>query len=326
MLNKRQIKSIKAIDGWDEFAKEAPSSSRKKRELLALAKRGEPRPVIRKHPLGSALCCYTNKRQKLYDPKFDKEVRKLAPSWFIKTADENKKQLIAMAKIGKSRPGKWKHPLGSALSCYANKHHKLYDPKFDKQIRKLAPQWFVKTSDKHKQQLIAMAKGGEPRPVQNKHPLGSALCRYTNKKKPTYDPKFDKKIRRLTPSWFVHTLSENKKQITAMAKRGEPRPGEKKHPLGSALSCYTNKKKPTYDPKFDKEIRKLAPQWFVKTSLENKKQLIAMAKGGEPRPVQNKHPLGSALYCYTNKNRNTYDAKFDKEIRQLTPNWFKKAA
>ncbi len=324
MLNKQQIKSIKAIEGWDEFVKIVPPPSQRKGELLAMAKRGEPRPSY-KDWLGESLGRYTNKNTSTYDPKFNKEIRRLAPHWFIDKIAEKKKQLIEMAKRGDSRPSDPTSPLKQALSRYTSKNSTAYYPEFDKEIRQLAPQWFIDTTAKKKKQLIAMAKRGEPKPKVIDH-LGSALKSYTSPKNNSYNPEFDKEIRRLAPQWFVKTSDEKKKQLLAMAKNGDPRPTVRSHPLGSSLLCYTNKNKGTYDPKFNKEIRRSAPQWFIDKIAEKKKQLIAMAKSGDPKPPFGKHLLGEPLCRYTSKRHCLYDSEFDKEIKKLAPHWFKKAA
>lgn len=56
---------------------------------------------------------------------------------------------------------------------------------------------------------------------------------------------------------------ENKKQLLEMARKEEPRPRAQKTQLGQALGNYTRKSDSSYNPKFDKEIRELAPHWFV---------------------------------------------------------------
>ncbi len=79
-----------------------------------------------------------------------------------------------------------------------------YDEKFDTYIRKLKPGWFADTATGAKQQLLAMARNGEGKPAL-KHPLNVALCNYTNLNHNSYDPEFDKQIRKLKPSWFATT-------------------------------------------------------------------------------------------------------------------------
>jgi len=110
-----------------------------------------------------------------------------------------------------------------------------------------------------------MARKGEPRP-NKKHPLGLVLGTNTNPKSKCYDPVFDKEIRKIAPEWFVFSsdiANQKKQQLLQMAIKGEPRPHQTKHPLGSALSTYTNPKSDCYDSIFDKEIRELAPKWFT---------------------------------------------------------------
>jgi hypothetical protein len=183
-------------------------------------------------------------------------------------ADQKKKKLLEMAKKGKPRP-KYKNELGSALSCYTRKASKCYDPIFDKQIRKLRPDWFMSLSDiadQKKKKLLEMAMNGEPRPKQGTQ-LGRALCFYTNENNKSFCQKFNRKIRKLIPVWFVlqsHTANEKRKQLLEMARNGEPRPNNKKHKLGAALSNYTNPKSECYNKSFDQQIRKLRPDWFRK--------------------------------------------------------------
>jgi hypothetical protein len=55
-----------------------------KQKLINMAKRDEPRPNCLKTKEGRALTKYINKSQSTYCPKFDKTIRKLAPSWFRK--------------------------------------------------------------------------------------------------------------------------------------------------------------------------------------------------------------------------------------------------
>jgi hypothetical protein len=231
-----------------------------KKLLLEMAKRGESRPS-QKVKLGRTLCNYTNPKNGCYDPEFDKQIRKLAPHWFVDTAEENKRLLLEMAKRGEPRPSKRGNKLGEALVSYTNIKQKCYDPEFDKQIRKLASHWFVDTAEENKKLLLEMARRGDPRP-NAKTKLGQALINYTNNR--SYDPEFDKQIRKLAPHWFVDTAEENKKLLLEMARRGEPRPKQRESKIGLALCNYTNPKTGSYDPEFDKQIRKLAPHWFRK--------------------------------------------------------------
>ena len=61
---------------------------------------------------------------------------------------------------------------------------------------------------------------------------------------------------------------------------------------------------------------------WINNSLENKKQLLKMAKAGSPKPVKFRHKLGQALYTYVNKLSTCYDSKFYEQIYKLAPQWF----
>ena len=118
------------------------------------------------------------------------------------------------------------------------------------------------------------------------------------------------------------TADINKKLLLEMAKNGKDKPSCKTK-LGWALYNYTYKSSGSYDPVFDKQIRKLRPDWFVSTSKQNKKLLLEIAKNGKDKPSR-KTKLGGVLYNYTYKSSDSYDPVFDKQIRKLRPDWFKK--
>ena len=56
-------------------------------------------------------------------------------------------------------------------------------------------------------------------------------------------------------------------------------------------------------------------------AADSKKELLRMAKAGEPRPQQRKDKIGSALIRYTCKGHGSYDPNFTKEINKLAPQW-----
>lgn len=122
---------------------------------------------------------------------------------------------------------------------------------------------------------------------------------------------------------FVPCASaENKQLLLKMAERGDDRP-KWKTPLGRALSPYTTKGQGSYDPEFDKQIRDLRRDWFVNSATEKKKQLLEIARRGDDKPHW-KSVLGQAFYNYTSKSqKSSYDPEFDKQIRELRPDWFK---
>ena len=88
--------------------------------------------------------------------------------------------------------------------------------------------------------------------------------------------------------------------------------------LARALIRYTNKSTATYDPIFDKQIRELRPDWFIKTADENKKKLLEMAEKKGPRPPQ-KTKLGKSLSRYTSELSDTYDCEFRRNQKTVSP-------
>jgi len=298
------------------------NSVQKKQRLLEMARKEHPIPKVRTHNLGIFLRIYTNPKNPCYDSNFSTEIRNLRPDWFISqfdVASDKKQQLLEMAKNGEPRPNDKKHELGIAFN-----HYMRSDPEFNAEIRRLRPDWFISTSNIAKQQLLEMARNGEPRPNDKKHELGSTLSSYTNPKNGCYNPEFDKEVRELRPDWFISQFdvaSEKKQQLLEMARNCEPKP-KRKTKLGSVFNNYICTVSKCYDPKFAAEIRNLRPDWFISTSNIAKQQLLEMAKNGEPRPNNKKHELGGMLSSYTSLKNGCYNPEFDKEIRNLRPDWF----
>jgi hypothetical protein len=116
----------------------------------------------------------------------------------------NKQNLIEMANNGAPRPSQ-KTKEGRALSEYTKPSSCCFDINFYKKISGIRPDWFVSQTegaDKKKQELIRMAKNGEPRPSYERTRIGQALSNYTRKSSHVYDAEFDKLIRQLRPDWF----------------------------------------------------------------------------------------------------------------------------
>jgi hypothetical protein len=116
------------------------NTATEKKKLLLAMPRGTERPTTTRHPLGVVLFNYTRPQSNSYDPEFDKVIRARQPKWFINTATEKKKLLLAMSK-GAERPTQ-RHPLGKILVYYTCRTSSTYDPEFDKAIRARQPQWF----------------------------------------------------------------------------------------------------------------------------------------------------------------------------------------
>lgn len=121
---------------------------------------------------------------------------------------------------------------------------------------------------------------------------------------------------------LLNSSDENKNRIREIALGGGPRPSNKTK-LGKCFKNYTCKGSESYDLDFDMEMRKIRPDWFVRSSDENKELLRKMAREGQPRPSK-KTRIGMCLCRYIKKNDKCYDAEFDAEIRHLAPHWFRK--
>jgi len=224
--------------------------------------------------------------------------------------------------------------LARNLASYTSKSHDFYDPIFDKRIRELRPDWFRKRKPgKNKKELLELAKSGAKRPSRTEK-LGSVLASYTCKSACSYDPVFDKRIRELRPDWFrKRKPGKNKKELLELARSGAKRPSNmakdpEERRLGNALINYISKNR-TCDPIFDKKIRKLRPDWFINTADLRKEELLKLAKSGAKRPSRTaKDPeerkLGQVLHSYLDKSHGSYDPVFDKKIRRLRPDWFRR--
>jgi len=280
-------------------------------------------PVGCKRPkqdsLGKSLSRYVDSTGGCYDSEFDKTIHAKQPQWFINTATEKKEQLLQMARNNAPHPtGR----LSAALCGYTSQKSGTYDAAFDKTIRELRSDWWGwRTVAENKKELLEMAGQGEPRPP-TRTPLGDALCRYTGGKGDKYDANFDRIIRELRPDWFVDTVAENKKKLLDMAGRQVGRPllssqDKEEKILATAFNNYIRN-----DKDFERSCRKLSPHWFLDIRISKNKQDILNIPAGCERPNSKTTRLGRALLIYTSKNRSSYDAKFDAEIREKQPQWF----
>ena len=165
---------------------------------------------------------------------------------------------------------------------------------------------------------------------EDRRRVGRLLNNYICKTGTCYDPVFDAEIRRLAPYWFVDTaVAENKKELLARGRAGEPKPrhhgtelsvtGSK---LGTVLTNYIYESSGCYDPVFTAEIREAAPHWFVNTVAKNKETLLQMARAGEPRPNKETEKIGACLTSYISRSHGSYDPVFAAKIRRLAPHWF----
>jgi superfamily II DNA or RNA helicase len=301
----------------------------KKKELLRMARAGEPRPHRGK--LSQSLADYCSRRGVAFDATFARQVHGLAPHWFTFHQSSNRKEeLLTMARLGKPRPSadprsepdKNKRQLGDALKRYTNPK-RCYDKHFDLEVRRLAPHWFVDTVANNKAELLALAKAGSSRPAHGSK-LGMTLQHYL-----INDNAFCQELKAIAPSrWFHATDPKAKKDtLLALALEGKARPSWRTQ-LGQALSSYTRNSS-SYDATFDVDIRRLAPLWFTGASSRVKSNLLEMARTGQPKPTFHaidvrESSLRSALNRYMNPKSVTFDGTFASELRRLAPHWFRK--
>jgi hypothetical protein len=135
-----QLKKIRP----DWFREQSKKATIKKKALLKLAARGEPRPSSKQKGLGRGLSHYTQKTSSSYDQNFDYTIRNMRPDWFVtqtEQAAKNKAELIEMSKSCEHRP-KPPHSLAYPLRSYITKSSTSYDPNFTATIKQVAPHWF----------------------------------------------------------------------------------------------------------------------------------------------------------------------------------------
>jgi hypothetical protein len=186
---------MRAAPMW--FGKQKRTEERK-RHCLALARTGAARPSW-KTQLGRELLDFCR------DPAYSKMIKAAAPRWFLPKSTLNKEKLLQLARQGAVRPTHDSLLARSLLTytCVANPRGR-YDKAFDVRIRKLAPAWFVKNSDRKKKELMHLAMQGTAtaRP-KAKTELGACLGRSTRPKDKNFDPKFNSAIRKIAPHWFT---------------------------------------------------------------------------------------------------------------------------
>jgi hypothetical protein len=184
-----------------------------------------------------------------------------------------------------------------------------------------------KTAAEKKAEILALPPGS-PRPNHRKHPLGPALSNYTAQNGAAYDPAFDAAVRSRFPHWFsaqksIPNPEADKAMILALPPE-TPRPVRNEHPLGSAVSAYTNPEGFSYDPDFDTAVRARFPHWFETEADRRKAKILAL-----PRQTRRPSPsseTGEYFYRYAMQHSLAYDPAFDAAVRERFPHWFDDAA
>jgi hypothetical protein len=258
------------------------------------------------------------------DPEFIAILRKLRPDWFPPDTSNGKKNALLTMPRGSKKPS-IRTILGSALFRYTN-NKESYDPTFDAAIRKAQPDWFLGKKYKNfvclnKETLLKLPPGS-PRP-DSRTKLGSALNAYARNKSLHHE--FFVRIKARQPQWFYgeafrKTSDSCKEELLALVP-GCPRPKARTR-LGLRLVSYTCKSHRCYDTSFSELILQRQPAWFVKSSIVNKRELLAF-ESGHPKPHYSTR-MGRALQSYISKA--CYDLSFDKSIRERHPEWFNDSA
>ena len=251
------------------------------------------------------------------DAVFKKKIENLIPEWFVKPVDVSKVHLLGQAKAGLPRPNTHTTAEGGRLTSYTSVKSSTYDSNFTKQIKELAPHWFVNTASENKKLLTEMVKKGVKRPVGK---LGRLLTTYTCSSHGSFDKSFNDWIRDMRPEWF-DTKNLNKSEIIRLAKTGEPFPHNLKHPLGKVYANYICETARTFDSEFKNTLKKIRPDWFEDKVSKNKEVIQNIAKQEGKKPQQGT-VIGDALARYVAKKSKRYDSVFAEELKKLRPDWF----
>lgn len=194
------------------------------------------------------------------DAEFRAIIKKYSPNWIPLTSNQIRKKCeIEIEKLARS--GIPTPPVSTKVGAIISKY-KRENKKFMAKIKKIRPDWFLTQADKvneKKKKILELIKIKDSKKPEY-------LYLFTDKHSWSFDPKLNLIVRKARPEWFMSKkiliAYENKKKLIELAKKGAKRPNQKRTKLGSALTTYTSKYSSCYDPKFDKEIRRIAPHWF----------------------------------------------------------------
>lgn len=170
-----------------------------------------------------------------------------------------KNVLIDMAISGNRKPDN-KTLLFNALRNYTNKASIAYDEQFAKKIKEIRPDWFSKSGEQIKEQVINYIKNNQKRPQCNSI-VSKKIREYINPNHKNYDPQINVLIRTLRNDWFIDRTKERKNVLLKMAVSGKKRPNCLES-LGRHLCIYVSKNHKYFDEEFAKKIKELRPDWF----------------------------------------------------------------
>jgi len=169
---------------------------KKREEVIKIALSGGKRP---RGKLGAYIVNAVCKTSRTYDKEFDSEIRSLRPDWFDQkdTHKKNKDLLLNLAKSSAEIQGKYR----GLLSNYVKKGRRNYDSTFREEIEKVRPYWITATTEEKKENLLAIASKGDPKPEYNTT-LGWCLTSYIGERSLSFDKEFYTKIKEIRPEWI----------------------------------------------------------------------------------------------------------------------------
>jgi hypothetical protein len=238
--------------------------------------------------------------------------------------------IIKMAVDGSPRPKQVEGIEGKFLSLLTCEGSNYYDVDIDQTLRTLRPDWFRKPKNQSremKDELIRMAKAGEPKPSKSRltgtpsnDRLSTAFYHYLNEARGSYDAEFSRLIHELRPDWFWHPSTPVKNELLALADAGGSPDGLQ----GRRLRVFTQRSSDSFDPEFSQTIRAKRPDWFYDEATRIKLQLLDLASRRAPKPHRVSHPdLYRSLRRYTRANEKP-DPVFIAKLRKIRPDWLPK--
>jgi superfamily II DNA/RNA helicase len=207
----RKAITVRLVDGVTPAAKNVIY---RKAVLLRLARSGAPRPSMysknrNEKTLANTLSQYAcRKTHSSYDPEFAAEIRRIAPHWFVPSSNKKKQILLEMARNGEDRPSpQTDKRLYDMFRNYIKPGHKCYDQVFVEEIMAIAPHWFSTGTDRAKEELLRMAREGEPKPSRYSKDstlrgLADAFHKFSRPGSDRYDGEFVRQIHSIVSKWY----------------------------------------------------------------------------------------------------------------------------
>lgn len=268
-----------------------------------------------------------------------KAIRAKVMRAFVMNSAWNKMALLERARGGEMRPSSTsmdpvERRLAHALNNYTSPTASTFDAKFNRDIRRLAPNWFDRIDpDGKDRELIRIAKESGECP-NSRTSLG---CRLSHLKKSATHP-ITVELMRIRPEWFPGFWE---KRLVELADSGAPRP-RRDSPEGVRLRAYSSPSHRSYRPELIDLLKRKAPAWWLspkgfsraerglpprpapkwKQDKQGKMhQLEELAGDGARRPKMGTM-LGNAFRNYTNSSSKAFVPEWTEKMRFLAPNWF----